>query len=234
MRNCSDDFAPVLTAQMVQPVARQEIVVTRHHTDTAPASNVFIFVDNLSHSQGTFESPYTSLLAAQNNSNPGDIIYVFPGDGTTNQMNAGITLKQNQKFWGSGVSHPLATNLGNIVIPALTISNPKITNTGGSGITLAEGVEVSGFTVYHPEGNGVVGTLRSATLTDLFVFGCTSYGINITESGTAPASLILARLDVAFSPNSDGMLITVAQSTDLTIDISKCSATTNGPGGGGR
>lgn len=231
-RNCPN--APVLTAQMVQPVARQEIVVTRHHTDTDPASNFFVFVDNQSHSQGTFESPYASLADAQNNSHPGDIIYVFPGDGTTTQMSSGITLQQNQKFWGSGVSHPLSTNLGNIVIPALTGINPKITNTGGVGITLADGVEVSGFTVYAANTDGIAGTVQSAAFSDLFVFASMQNGINITESSTGPAALTFDRVEVEDSQGGeDGIAITVAQSTDLTIALSDCTVTTNSPGGGG-
>ena len=82
-------------------------------------------MNNLSHSAGTFESPYPTLAEAQAASAPGDVIYVFPGDGTTNGMNSGIALQSNQSFWGSGVSHYLATNLGTINIPAQTLASPK-------------------------------------------------------------------------------------------------------------
>ena len=49
------------------------------------------FVDNTSHSAGTYGSPFPTLLQAQNASAPNDMIYVFPGDGTTKGMDKGIT-----------------------------------------------------------------------------------------------------------------------------------------------
>jgi trimeric autotransporter adhesin len=118
--------------RMLQPVGRQEIIVidkVRKNTVAIdPATGqpyFFVFVDNTSHSNGTYESPYHSLAQAQNNSSPNNIIYVFPGDGTTTGMDSGISLKANQKFWGSGISHLLQTSQGMISIPAQSSSLPN-------------------------------------------------------------------------------------------------------------
>ena len=148
-RCCPDtcDFAHILTARMLQPVARQEIVVASKHTKKQAASSTFIFVNNLSSSAGTYESPYATLVAAQNASQPGDIIYVFPGDGTTTGMAAGITLKEGQNFWGSGVGHTLATNLGTIFIPNLTSTSPTITNVDSVIVVPYNNNEISGFVI---------------------------------------------------------------------------------------
>ena len=89
------------------------------------------FVNNTSHSAGTFESPFPTLLQAQNASSPNQMIYVFPGDGTTNGMNAGITLQDGQSFFGSGINQQFATTKGTKTIPAMSSSNPSITNTAG-------------------------------------------------------------------------------------------------------
>jgi hypothetical protein len=106
----------------------------------------FVFVNNLSSSSGTFESPYPSLAAAELNSTPGDVIYVSPGNGTTANMDMGITLKANQRFLGSGVFHEFQTTLGSVKIPAQTSSSPQITN-AGPVVVLNLNNEVSGFDI---------------------------------------------------------------------------------------
>ena len=82
----------------------------------------FVFVDNTStNSQGTFKCPYNTLLQAQQNSKTFDIIYVFPGNGTSQGMNAGIILQDNQKLFGSNVSHKLCTTHGKVTIKPLSL-----------------------------------------------------------------------------------------------------------------
>ncbi len=135
------DEPDVLFSRMVQPVQRQEIVVEESLDRCAAAIDPvtgqpynFVFVDNNSNSLGTYESPYPTLALAQANSKAGDIIYVFPGDGTTKGMDAGITLKTQQKLWGSGIDYTLSASQGSIVIPAHSSSAPTMTNTSGDGL----------------------------------------------------------------------------------------------------
>ena len=159
------DTTDILLSRMVEPVVRQEIIVVGHAKANAPAINPetgnpynFVFVDNTSHSLGTYESPYPTLALAQFNSNVGDIIYVFPGDGTTRGMDKGIVLKRNQMFWGSGNNHSIQTDQGNIIIPALSTTIPTITNTTGAGITLDAINQVSGFTLANVFDKGITST----------------------------------------------------------------------------
>lgn len=165
-RTCEE--ANVLNDRMLQPVGRQEIIVidTPRKKSVAidPATGLpyfFVFVDNTSSSDGTYESPYHTFAQAQDNSSPNDIIYVFPGDGTTTGMDAGIALQTNQKLWGSGVSHSIATSQGTISIPSQTNSSPVITNTDmdteGNAVTLATNNSVSGFTIDSPLNDAIHG-----------------------------------------------------------------------------
>lgn len=157
-------LADDITSRMVQPVGRQEIIPVKSKRKKTRATDpvtgeplFFVFVNNTSSSLGTFESPYPTLLLAQENSKPGDFIYVFSGDGTTKGMNAGMTLQKNQKFWGSGISHVVQTRQGTVTIPAQTTATPQMTNTAGNGITLAAGNDISGFVLTDVMGYGIFG-----------------------------------------------------------------------------
>ena len=196
----TDDNAYALTQRLFQPVARQEIVVVGSSSKTQTASNAFsiIFVNNLSHSDGTFESPYPTLALAQANSSPGDIIYVFPGDGTTNGMDAGIVLQPNQSFWGSNVGHTVSTNVGTVTIPAQSSTAPQISNAGSNVITVASGVDASGFAIVMPHSIGVSGTsVDGVTISDMTIVGSGDIGIALSNTGTAS----LARLYITACNN---------------------------------
>jgi len=182
--SCNDVLA--LNERLVQPVNRQEIIVLNRHQRTFVNTVVtktsrikettsiainpntglpwhFQFVNNQSSSTGTFESPFNTLLDAQNASLPFDVIYVFAGDKTTTGMNQGIVLQNNQKLFGSGVSHELVTTKGSIEIPALSHSLPSIANSTNT-VVLADNNEVSGFKIFSG-GNGIVGnTITNAAI----------------------------------------------------------------------
>ena len=61
-------------------------------------------------------------------------------------MNTGFTLQTGQQLLGSGIPHTFATQIGSVVIPALTSIAPTITN-GGDVVILANNTEVSGFNI---------------------------------------------------------------------------------------
>ncbi|MBI2742424.1 MAG: inverse autotransporter beta domain-containing protein [Chlamydiales bacterium] len=153
-RSCSDTQA--LYAVAMQPVDRNEIIVVDRKRKLSTAINpdtndpfFFIFVDNTSHSNGTFESPYNTLADAQNASHVNDVIYVFPGDGTDTGMDAGILLKNNQRLLGSAINHQFTTTLGSVETPRFTSNPPSISNASGvtNVVKLASNNEVSGFTI---------------------------------------------------------------------------------------
>ena len=168
------DESKFLYSKMVQPVKREEIIPVKRQTERVTAVDpvtgkpyYFVFVDNTSNSLGTYESPYPTLALAQAYSKQGDIVYVFPGDGTTRGMDAGIRLKENQKFWGSGTIHTLETVQGAISIPAHSATAPKITNPDGDAITLASTNQVSGFTITDALRKSITGTaLKNIELSD--------------------------------------------------------------------
>lgn len=155
--------------RLLQAVERQEIIVVEKKKKNTAAINpdtdlpyFFVFVDNTSSSSGTYEDPYHSFAQAEANSSPYDIIYVFPGDGTTTGMNSGIALKANQKFWGSSLDYSLVTTEGLISIPAQSLLAPTITNsnvdTEGNAITLANNNDIRGFTITSALNDAIFGT----------------------------------------------------------------------------
>ncbi len=87
----------------------------------------FFFVDNDAdiNGDGSFERPFAALKDAERLSDPGDVIYVFPGDGTPKNMDEGIVLKEDQILASS--AKPLVIN--DVVIPPQTPGiTPIITN----------------------------------------------------------------------------------------------------------
>jgi len=183
-RNCSG--APALAERAYQPVDRFEIIPVdkRHKYSTAinPATGqpyFFTFVNNLSSSLGTYESPYATLATAEANSGPYGVIYVFPGNGTSTGMSSGITLKPYQKFWGSVVAQNLPTTIGNLTIPAQSsggivqgvIIAPVIAHSSDTTvITAASGNEISGFCVQNLGGSSTA--IVANDTTDLTVLNC--------------------------------------------------------------
>lgn len=149
-QNCYNP--PIIDQRLVQPVDRQEIVVLNKHRKESVAINpltgapyTFWFVNNLSQSAGTFESPFHQLIDAQNASSPYDVIYVFRGNGTTTGL-GGIVLQNGQKLLGAGIEHVITTSAGTITIPALDTGNPKLTNSlTNYGVVAANNNEIAGF-----------------------------------------------------------------------------------------
>jgi hypothetical protein len=183
---------------MVQPVVRDEIIVLNKHRKHSVAINpatgdpyVFYFVNNTSHSLGTFESPFSTLANAQSAASPWDVIYVLPGNGTSEGMSSGITLKAGQQLLGGTTRHSLATNAGTISIPALASGNlPLLTNTAGNVVTLANNNVISGFYIQNLNGDGIFGSgVNNVIATQNFIQGNGSnYGIEL-DNGVGTATL---------------------------------------------
>lgn len=182
----------------------------------------FVFVNNLSSSLGTFESPYSSLATAQNNSKTGDTIYVFTGDGTSTGMNAGITLQNQQRLLGSAVSHAFETTVGTVIIPNLTNQLPVITNVGAPVITLALDNEVSGFLITGGT-SGIQGNWASVITNctinrnELFLNG--SFAIETNVSGSSIADLTIQN-NLLSNPGDDHILINTTGAALARSDVS--------------
>lgn len=104
---------------------------------------------------------------------PGDVIFVYHGDGTTRGQNQGLRLKAGQRLIGegSGLDIPEAPE-----IPAG--EPPVISNRHGDGLILADGVFVSGVVIRKPEGAGVSGReIGPVRIQDVRVVGAGGDGI---------------------------------------------------------
>ena len=209
--------------RLVEPVSRFEIIVKDNHRKTAIATDpvtgeplFFIFVDNeLGSSDGSFAHPYATLLEAQTNSSAGDVIYVFAGDGTTTGMAAGIVLKNNQQFLGSGVVHTLRTSFGLRDIPAQTALLPSITRTGGATVTLADDNIVRGFNIAG-DSDGISGTtILSGTFADNNITA-TGNSILLTTTGTGT---FVVNNNTLNGFTGDGITFTPSSSADYTLII---------------
>jgi trimeric autotransporter adhesin len=155
-------WAQVLATRALQKVDRFEIIPVDKGKKYFEAINpetglpyFFNFVDNTSNSSGTRKSPYPTLLAAQEASKSYDVIYVFPGDGTSTGMDEGIVLQDGQKLVGDRNSFQFSTSLGNVDVAASAKIAPIISNTGNvssPAITLASNNVVSGINIVAGEG----------------------------------------------------------------------------------
>jgi hypothetical protein len=239
----------IVKRRALQRVDRQEIIVVdkKRHLETAinPATGspyVFWFVNNTSHSNGTFESPFNTLTAAQNASSPNDVIYVLPGDLTTRGMDVGIILQDNQKLWGSAVPQTLNTTIGSIEIPPLSPAQlfvdtnppinlalaPTITNGVGSDVvTLANNNEVSGIYIQNLTGSGIAGS----SVSGLSVTNCIIQGPNYNQTNAYGISLANVSGTVLIDSNLIfqgivGVNITASDIQDATYIISNNDAPT--------
>jgi hypothetical protein len=215
-------FAPSrMEIPVIKKVKRKEVAI---NPETGLPWNVW-FVNNTSSSNGTFESPFPTLLLAQNASGPNDIIYVFPGDGSSTGMNAGITLQTNQRFYGSATAHTIPTNKGSITIPSMSYVLPSVTNSGSSVVVLASNNEISGFNLFTSTsgGNIVLGAsgINGANINNNILFGVGTnnfIGINITGHGEININYnnITASSPVA---SSEGVRLTVDSALTMSGGI---------------
>ncbi len=133
--------------------------------DTGRPYNVY-HVDNTADpgfANGMAETPFTSLLDAEMAASTDDIIFVNEGDGTTRNMDAGITLKDGQLLLGDGVRQviPLAGGTNFVLCNDQDGNVPRITNRfGGNAVTMASRNTVRGFIIDGSQGgmlNGIGG-----------------------------------------------------------------------------
>lgn len=171
-------------------VQRDEIIPIEDKTVFFPLINsatnepyLFSFVSNASQSDGTFESPFTDISTAIANSNPRDVVYVFPGTGQV--YNERVILKDWMIFQGSGNSFVLE----DVTIPALTDNMPSV-NAGISSfgkLTLANNNIVNGFILGQTNSGGdiIVGDgIQNATIQNCIIRrSLPSQAIQITGSG---------------------------------------------------
>ena len=121
---------------------------------------------------GTSVSPFNTLASVTGPSGPTattDSIFLF---GSVTPYGGGITLKAGQLLIGQSAT----LTIGGKTVSAASGANPTITNSSGTGVTLAEGDTVTGITVSGTSGTGV-----SASGVNAFTL---SSGDAISNAGT--------------------------------------------------
>lgn len=188
---CARDTA--LRQRAYQRIDRNEIIVASHKYQKSLAINpatglpwVIWFVDNTSHSQGTFESPYNQLSQAISASSSNEAIIILTGDGTDNGLNAGnYQLKNGQRLLGGGITHDFVTTKGTVTAPALSQGLPLLSNTfNNTVIQLATNNEISGLCLNEVQ--GLAGISGSGTLGDILI---TQNSIVLTQMGSVGISI---------------------------------------------
>ena len=165
---------------------------TANATVTITVKNRVWYVKNNAPSggSGTSASPFTALAAAQSASAGGDTIYVFTGDGTHTNQNAGFVMKSNQRLLGAGVALtvPVSVNGGaNPTVLAAAGARPRIGNAAAIGVQAsnAGSIEVAGLDISATtDGISVTsGVTGSTSLHDLGVVGAGARGIGVSGVG---------------------------------------------------
>lgn len=179
-------------------VRYQQDAVLAIDPDTGRPYDVY-HVDNTAdaaYEDGTVETPFTTLAAAEAASADSDIIFVHEGDGTANGMNEGITLKNNQYLFGDGVRHiiPIQDGLNFILCNRTDGNRPTISGSNnGNAVTLAENNVVAGLEIdgtqgvggmaYGIFGDGVAlgNTISNGVIRDNFITGAILDGVHVED-----------------------------------------------------
>src|SRR5262249_21122314 len=108
-----------------------------------------------------------------------DIIFVYNGDGTTTNQNAGVSLLSGEQLIGEGVA--LVVN-GNTLVAAG--SSPQITNAtaNSDGVTLNHGNTIKGVTIPGATRDGIAGSTHAGlTMDTVTIQNNTASGLHLTS-----------------------------------------------------
>lgn len=166
----------------------------------------FVNNTNPKSGNGSYKNPFNTLIAAQNASKKGDIIFVFPGDNTPKGMNQGFVMKKGQRLLGAGVHHRIDFPEKKLFVHAASTTLPRITNTNGSVVVLANSCEVSGFNIVNiTNGDGILGGDPSPT--NPFTIGIKNTVIQRNVIGTVDTDHSFVQNAAIYLPNCRGKLV---------------------------
>ena len=168
----------------VTVAATNALSKTATATVTITVGPVVWYVDDSKTAAGNGEagSPFNTLAAANSAAGANSIIFLYQGNAT---YAGGASLKSGEDLWGQ----PFGLTVDGFSLVTAGGSAPTITNSGGDGIDLAEGVDVEGVNVSSPKGSGVAASgVNSATVggtAAVAISGAGEDGIDISGgSGT--------------------------------------------------
>jgi hypothetical protein len=131
---------------------------------------------------GTYETPFTSLAAAELASVEGDIIFVNRGDGSRQGLNTGIVLKNRQQLLGVGGTNLIPLADGTLFQIPGEGARPLISNPGGTNVvTLANANTVRGVNIDGTGAvNGIYGNgVTEGLIEDTNVTGASEHGVEL-------------------------------------------------------
>jgi hypothetical protein len=182
--------------------------ITSPGTATVTVAHMVWYVNDTlgTNGSGTSTSPFNTLSSVNPVSGTGDYIFLFGS--ATNYAN-GIALKPGQTLVGQSVG----LVIGGETVVSASGSNPRITNSGGAGVTLGEGARVGGVTVSGTSGAGITGAVNDATInSSVSITATTGYGLAITGGSGGTIS------DAAAISNSSGHAVQVAGRSGGTVN----------------
>lgn len=204
------------SAETTAPVHNQKTAVVN---STTGAAQKIIHVDNsrMAAGNGSIETPFNSLQAAEAAAAAHDVIYVHHGDGTSANQDQGISLSRTgQKLIGSGSDFRLygSTLRGangerlpyDQVIAATTA--PVITN-------------------INPDGDGVVITANNVTVQGVTIDSADRYGISVIADGAGASAKNVQISGVTMTGNRTGLYIHGANGGAVGATVEGSSAVSN-------
>jgi CSLREA domain-containing protein len=190
--------------------------------------------------QGTSANPFLTLAAAQAAATgAGDIVYVFNGNNTTTNQNAGYIFQaNNQRLIGEGVQldAPVSVNGGpNPTVLRAAGTATKIGNSAGDAVTVTNknGVIIRGFGV-TASGNGIAVSYTAAgggvTVSNDSIAGGTGNAIDVTTSGAGSGGSAIISNNAITAAGVEGIDINAngTGTLNLTVDTNTIAATGNG------
>ena len=99
---------------------------------------------------GTSDTPFDTLLEAENASGAGDTVYVFDGANTSTNLNTGFSMEANVRLIGEVAGVSLA---GHDLHAGTANAHPTLTASGEDVVALDDGNLVRGFEL-DPQGVG--------------------------------------------------------------------------------
>jgi VCBS repeat-containing protein len=184
--------------------------LTATATVTVTVGTVVWYVDDAKSAVGNGESgsPFSTLAAATAAAGTNSVIFLYHGGAT---YTGGVTLQPGEDLFGQ----PYGLTVGGYSLATAGGSAPVITNSGGDGIDLAQGVDVEGVNVASPSGNGIAASnVNGATVgtsSPVAISGASGDGIHVSGGN---GSLNLGRTSVT---GSAGHSVSVASRSGGTV-----------------
>ncbi|MEK6374818.1 MAG: putative Ig domain-containing protein [Acidobacteriota bacterium] len=217
---------------------------TANATATLTLANRVWYVRNNAGGGGNGQSqaPFNTLGAAQGaaigSTGPNfDHIFVYNGDGTNTNQNAGITLNDGQKLWGEAVA--LVVNGNTLVVAG---SRPTIGNGAGVGVTTASSTANGPRNNILMTGFAVAGTTQAIDITsanaptlgvtvdNVVVNSATNNGIRVSAASTTTSTVIIQNNTVSAATQNGFDLRTAAGAGNLLLSVSGNTITATGSG----